>query len=73
MCISFQMATKLLGHKYFLSFFFFLNIFIEVQLPYNGLLASALYQSESVIHIQYVPISLPSCISLPPTLPIPPL
>ena len=27
----------------------------------------------SVMHIQYVPISLPSCISLPPTLPIPPL
>ena len=32
-----------------------------------------LYNKVNQLYVSYIPISLPSCISLPPTLPIPPL
>ena len=50
-------------------YYYFLNIFIGVQLLYNGVLASALQQSESVIHIHMFPNLFPlASPSLPPSL-----
>ena len=54
-------------------YLFIFNIFIGVYLLYNGVLVSAVYQSESAIHLHTSPYLLPPPLHLPPTLHIPPL
>ena len=48
----------ILFYIYFIFFNFF-NIFIGVYLPYNGMLVSAVEQSESAICIHIFPYPLP--------------
>ena len=57
----------------FIHSFIYFNIFIGVRLLYNGVLSFCFITKWISYTFTYIPISLPSCVSLPPTLPIPPL
>ena len=61
----------LISEIFMAHFFFFLNIFIEVQLLHNGVLVSALQQSKSATHTHMFPYLLPLASPSHPPYPTP--
>ena len=65
--------TSFNSFLFFLFSFFFLTSLLEYNC-FTTVCQFLVYNKVNQLYIYtYVPISLPSCVSLPPTLPIPPL